>query len=58
MSSAITLTPFVEGGCYFECPRWHEGRWWGSDFYRHGVFAYDADTLPSGKSSGVKRSSR
>jgi sugar lactone lactonase YvrE len=43
MSSAITLTPFVEGGSYFECPRWHDGRWWGSDFYRYGVFAYDTD---------------
>jgi sugar lactone lactonase YvrE len=43
MSSARTLTPFVEGGTFFECPRWHDGRWWASDFYRHGVFAYDAD---------------
>ncbi len=37
------LTPFVEGGAYFECPRWHEGRWWASDFYRHGVFTYDTE---------------
>ena len=43
MSSARTLTPFAEGGCYFECPRWHDGRWWASDFYRYGVFTYDAD---------------
>ena len=27
-----------EGGAFFESPRWHEGRWWVSDFYRHGVF--------------------
>ena len=37
-----TLTPLFEGGNYFECPRWHEGRWWASDFYRHTVFTYDA----------------
>jgi sugar lactone lactonase YvrE len=43
MSDARTLTPFAEGGCYFECPRWHDGRWWASDFYRYGVFTYDAD---------------
>ncbi len=32
-----------EGGNYFECPRWHDGRWWAVDFYRYGVFTYDAD---------------
>src|SRR3954468_4025713 len=42
MGYARTLTPFAEGGAYFECPRWHDGRWWASDFYRYGVFAYDA----------------
>ena len=40
---ATTLTPLFEGGNYFECPRWHDGRWWASDFYRHAVFTYDAD---------------
>ena len=38
-----TLTTFVDGGNYFECPRWHDGRWWVSDFYRHAVFTYDSD---------------
>src|SRR3954451_21662662 len=37
------LTTLFEGGTYFECPRWHDGRWWASDFYRHTVFTYDAD---------------
>ena len=23
-----TLTTLFEGGNYFECPRWHDGRWW------------------------------
>jgi sugar lactone lactonase YvrE len=40
---ARTLTTLVEGGTYFECPRWHDGRWWAADFYRRTVFAYDAD---------------
>ena len=38
-----TLTTLFEGGNYFECPRWHDGRWWASDFYRHTVFTYDTD---------------
>ena len=43
MANTRTLTPLAEGGDYFECPRWHDGRWWASDFYRHAVFTYDAD---------------
>src|SRR3979490_1267687 len=27
----------LQGGSFFEGPRWHEGRWWVSDFYRHAV---------------------
>src|SRR3954452_19493906 len=27
----------LEGGSYFEGPRWHDGSWWVSDFYRHTV---------------------
>lgn len=38
-----SLSPLFEGGTYFECPRWHDGRWWASDFYRRTVYAYDAD---------------
>ena len=37
------LATLAEGGTYFECPRWHDGRWWASDFYRHTVFTYDGD---------------
>ena len=43
MTGARTLTPLFEGGSYFECPRWREGRWWVSDFYRHAVFTYDGE---------------
>lgn len=28
-----TLHTLFEGGAFFEGPRWHEGRWWVSDFY-------------------------
>jgi sugar lactone lactonase YvrE len=35
------LRLLLEGGAFFEGPRWHEGRWWVSDFYRHAVFAVD-----------------
>jgi sugar lactone lactonase YvrE len=37
------LSTLFEGGNYFECPRWHDGRWWAVDFYRQTVFTYDAD---------------
>src|SRR5689334_7556357 len=40
---ARALRTLVEGGAYFEGPRWHEGRWWVSDFYRRGVFAVTPD---------------
>jgi sugar lactone lactonase YvrE len=33
----------LEGGSYFEGPRWHEGTWWVSDFYRHTVSTVTAD---------------
>lgn len=32
-----------EGGAFFESPRWHEGRWWLSDFYRRLVVTVGAD---------------
>jgi sugar lactone lactonase YvrE len=33
----------LEGGAFFEAPRWHNGRWWVSDFYRHVVLTVDED---------------
>jgi sugar lactone lactonase YvrE len=38
---ARRLDTLLEGGAFFEGPRWHEGRWWVADFYRHAVFAVD-----------------
>ena len=31
------MQTLLEGGAFFEGPRWHEGRWWVSDFYRRTV---------------------
>jgi len=33
------LSLLLEGGSFFEGPRWHDGRWWVSDFYRHTVLS-------------------
>ena len=37
------MKTLLDGGSFFEGPRWHEGRWWVSDFYRHRVLTVDAD---------------
>jgi sugar lactone lactonase YvrE len=38
-----TFETLADGGSFFEGPRWHDGRWWVSDFYRHTVSAIDPD---------------
>ena len=40
---ATTLTTLAEGFSYLECPRWHDGRLWVSDFYTNTVSTVDAD---------------
>ena len=37
------LSTLLEGGAFFESPRWHDGRWWVSDFYRYRVLTVDTD---------------
>jgi sugar lactone lactonase YvrE len=37
----MTLTLLARGGAFFESPRWHDGAWWVSDFYRRGVYRID-----------------
>ncbi len=37
------LTTLVTGGRFYEGPRWHEGQWWVSDFYRKAVFTVTSD---------------
>jgi sugar lactone lactonase YvrE len=39
--STRTLETLATDGAFFEAPRWHDGRWWVSDFYRHRVIAVD-----------------
>ena len=38
-----TFATLADGGGFFEGPRWRDGRWWVSDFYRHTVFAIAPD---------------
>ena len=35
------MRSFLEGGCFFEGPRWHDGHWWVSDLYSHTVLKVD-----------------
>jgi sugar lactone lactonase YvrE len=53
------MTTLIDHGSFYEGPRWHDGRWWVSDFYRHVVLSFDAagndlreelrvDAMPSG----------
>jgi hypothetical protein len=37
------MQTLLDGGSFFEGPRWHEGHWWVSDFYRRVVLAIDPD---------------
>src|SRR5918995_7381762 len=37
MARKRQLRTVLESGSYFEAPRWHEGTWWVSDFYRRTV---------------------
>jgi sugar lactone lactonase YvrE len=37
------LDLLYDGGSFFEGPRWHDGRWFVSDFFRHQVFAIAPD---------------
>jgi hypothetical protein len=37
------ITTVVTGQSYLECPRWHDGRIWFSDFYLHRVYSAAED---------------
>lgn len=39
---AREFTQLIDGGAFFEAPRWHHGRWWLSDFYRRQVVTVTA----------------
>jgi sugar lactone lactonase YvrE len=38
-----SLETLVGGGAFFECPRWHEGRLWVSDYWRYQVLAISSE---------------
>lgn len=46
-----SLNVLVGTGTFYEGPRWHEGRWWVSDFYRQTVFA----VTPEGELEAVMK---
>jgi sugar lactone lactonase YvrE len=37
------IATLLEGGSFFESPRWRDGRWWVSDFYRRQVLTVAPD---------------
>ena len=37
------ITTLFDGGGFFEGPRWRDGTWWVSDFYRHTVSRFAPD---------------
>jgi sugar lactone lactonase YvrE len=37
------MRTFLGGGSFFESPRWHDGRWWVSDFFREVVLTVDTN---------------
>jgi sugar lactone lactonase YvrE len=45
------VSTLLEGGSFFEGPRWREGRWWVSDLFRNVVLAVD----PGGRAEEVMR---
>jgi sugar lactone lactonase YvrE len=49
--AAREIATLLTGGAFFEGPRWHEGRWWLSDMYRHTVVT----VTPDGEEQAVLR---
>jgi sugar lactone lactonase YvrE len=41
--TTATAEPFLSGLFFGECPRWHDGRLWYSDFFDHKVFSATPD---------------
>ncbi len=39
----LTAEPFLDGLFFGECPRWHDGRLWYSDFFDHAVCSVAPD---------------
>jgi sugar lactone lactonase YvrE len=44
----------LAGGAFFESPRWHDGRWWFSDFFRRRVVTTEGEVVRvEGQPSGL-----
>jgi sugar lactone lactonase YvrE len=41
--TTASAEPFLSGLFFGECPRWHDGRLWYSDFFDHKVFSASPD---------------
>jgi sugar lactone lactonase YvrE len=41
--TTLQAEPFLSGLFFGECPRWHDGRLWYSDFFDHAVFSVSPD---------------
>jgi sugar lactone lactonase YvrE len=50
MTKVRELSVLVQGGTFFEGARWHQGRWYASDFHRNRVISVDPE---SGSSTTV-----
>lgn len=44
MTTVRELNVLLDGGTFFEGPRWHEGRWFVSDFGHNRVISVDPDS--------------
>ena len=42
-NETLTAEPFLSGLFFGECPRWHDGRLWYSDFFDHAVCSVAPD---------------
>jgi sugar lactone lactonase YvrE len=42
-NQTLQAESFLSGLYFGECPRWHDGRLWYSDFFDHGVFSVSPD---------------
>jgi sugar lactone lactonase YvrE len=42
-TQTLTAEPFLSGLFFGECPRWHDGRLWYSDFFDHAVCSVSPD---------------
>ena len=37
------ITPFGPAAHFYECPRWHAGRWWASDMRGGTVYSFSGE---------------